>query len=158
MDFLFSHWWAIFFLLFRTTPTVYGNSQARAWIGATSGSLCHSHSNAGSDHVCDLYHSSQHCWIPDPLSEARDRTCILLDTSWIWFHCATMETPWLAIWISAFLKEAGRSTSDDWVYFWAAPGSSTINCYVVVRSPRPSSKLFNFILKILILFVFLPCS
>ena len=109
-------------------------------------------------HVCDLYHSSQHCRIPDPLSEARDRTCILLDTSWIWFHCATVGTPWLAIWISAFLKEAGRSTSDNWVYFWAAPGSSTINCYVVVRSPGPSSNLFNFILKILILFVFLPCS
>ena len=25
-------------------------------------------------HVCDLHHSSQQRWIPNPLSEARDRT------------------------------------------------------------------------------------
>ena len=28
--------------------------------------------------VCDLYHSSRQCQIPDPLSEARDRTYILM--------------------------------------------------------------------------------
>ena len=32
--------------------------------------------------VCDLHHSSQHCWIPNPLSEARDRTLLLRDTVW----------------------------------------------------------------------------
>ena len=47
-------------------------------------------------HVCDLHHSSQQCRIPDPLSEARDRTCILMDTSRIHFHCATKETPELS--------------------------------------------------------------
>ena len=31
--------------------------------------------------ICDLYHSSQQCWILNPLSEARDRTSILMDTS-----------------------------------------------------------------------------
>ena len=31
--------------------------------------------------VCDLYHSSQQCWILNPLSEARDQTCILMDPS-----------------------------------------------------------------------------
>ena len=31
-------------------------------------------------HVCDLHHSSREHWIPDPLSEARDRTCILMGT------------------------------------------------------------------------------
>ena len=25
-------------------------------------------------HICDLHHSSQQCWIPDPLSKARDQT------------------------------------------------------------------------------------
>ena len=33
--------------------------------------------------VCNLHHSSQQCWIINPLSEARDRTCILIDTSWV---------------------------------------------------------------------------
>ena len=45
-------------------------------------------------HVCDLCHSSQQLWIPDPLSEARDWTHILMDTSWICFCCTTMGTPW----------------------------------------------------------------
>ena len=31
--------------------------------------------------VCDLHHSSQQCWVLNPLSEARDQTCILTDTS-----------------------------------------------------------------------------
>ena len=44
-------------------------------------------------HVSDLYHSSQQHQIPNPLSEARVRTHILMDTSQIHFHCATMRTP-----------------------------------------------------------------
>ena len=43
--------------------------------------------------VCDLHHSSWQHQIPDPLSEAWDRTCILMDTSWICFRCTTMGTP-----------------------------------------------------------------
>ena len=31
--------------------------------------------------ICDLHHSSQQCRIPNPLSEARDGTCILAATS-----------------------------------------------------------------------------
>ena len=34
-------------------------------------------------HIRDLPDSSQQCWIPNPLSEARDGTCILMDTSWV---------------------------------------------------------------------------
>ena len=43
--------------------------------------------------ICNLHHSSQQCCIPDPLSEARDQTLILMDTSRIRFNCATMRTP-----------------------------------------------------------------
>ena len=31
--------------------------------------------------VCDLHHSSRQRWIPNPLSEARDGTFILMDAS-----------------------------------------------------------------------------
>ena len=35
-------------------PTAYGDSQARDLIGATADSLCHSHSNAGSEPCLQL--------------------------------------------------------------------------------------------------------
>ena len=37
-------------------------------------------------HTCDLHHSSQQCQILNPLSEAGDRTCILMDTSQVCYH------------------------------------------------------------------------
>ena len=37
-----------------------------------------------------LHPSSLHRWILNPLSEARDRTCILMDTSWILNLLTTM--------------------------------------------------------------------
>ena len=36
--------------------------------------------------VCNLHHSSWQHWILNPLSEARDQTCVLMDTSQICFH------------------------------------------------------------------------
>ena len=50
--------------------------------------------------ICNLHWSSQQHWTPDPLSMARDRTHILMDTGWIRFHRATMGTP------SVFLRIA----------------------------------------------------
>ena len=44
-------------------------------------------------HFCNLQYSSWQCWILTPLSRARDRTCILMDTSWICFPCARAGTP-----------------------------------------------------------------
>ena len=35
--------------------------------------------------ICDLHHSSQ-CQMLNSLSEARDRTSILMDISWIHYH------------------------------------------------------------------------
>ena len=44
-------------------------------------------------HICDRHHSSWQGQIPDPLSKARNPTRILMDTSWIHFHCTGMGTP-----------------------------------------------------------------
>jgi len=67
-----------------------GSSQAKGRIGATPAGLLHSHSNAGSE--LRLQPTPQLTAAPDsdPLSEARDQTCILMDTSQICFHCTTM--------------------------------------------------------------------
>ena len=43
--------------------------------------------------ICDVHCSSRQRQIPNPLREARDQTCTLVDTSEILFHCATTETP-----------------------------------------------------------------
>ena len=47
--------------------------------------------------ICDLHHSSQQHRILNPLSKARDQTYILMDTSQICFHWATMGTPILIV-------------------------------------------------------------
>ena len=36
--------------------------------------------------ICDLHLSSQHGWILNPLKEASDRNCILMDTSQVHYH------------------------------------------------------------------------
>ena len=43
--------------------------------------------------ICNLHHSSQECWIFNPLSEARDQTHNPMVTSWIHFHCVITGTP-----------------------------------------------------------------
>ena len=43
-------------------------------------------------HVFDLHHSSQQHRMLNPLSGARDRTHILMDTSWVHYGWATMGT------------------------------------------------------------------
>ena len=44
-------------------------------------------------HVCHLHHSSRLPWILNPLSEAGDRTLILMDVSWVHYRRATWELP-----------------------------------------------------------------
>ena len=73
-------YWFILFCLFRAAPATYGDCQARGRIWVLAAGLRHSHSNWWSGHVCDLLHSSWRPWILNQLSEARDWTCILIDS------------------------------------------------------------------------------
>ena len=81
-----------FSCFFKVLPEAYGSSQARGLIGATASAYTTATTTAmpDSSRVCDVYHSSQQRRIPDPLSEARDWTRILVDTSWICFCCSRM--------------------------------------------------------------------
>ena len=68
-----------FFFLFMATPGAYGSSQARDQIWAAAARL---HNSNTKPKLC-LWPSLQlrQCWILNPLSKARDRTCILMDPS-----------------------------------------------------------------------------
>ena len=86
--------WNLNFFSFRAAPR-HMETQARSWIRATAAGLLHGHSNLGSEPTSVTYttaHSNN--GILNPVSEARDQTCILMDTSRICFHCSTMGTPW----------------------------------------------------------------
>ena len=50
--------------------------------------------------ICNLHHSSWQCQILNPLSSARDRTHILMDTSWVHYCWATTGTPYATIYLT----------------------------------------------------------
>ena len=82
---------ACLFVFFRAALMACEDSQARGRIGAVAAGLCHS--NASLSCTCDLHRSLWQCRILNPMSEARDRTSILVDTSQTCFCWAMMGTP-----------------------------------------------------------------
>ena len=75
-----------FFCLFRASPAAHGRSQARDQVPRLELQLpAYITAAAVPDpsHICDLYHSSQQSQILNPLSEAKDRTGVPIDTSWV---------------------------------------------------------------------------
>ena len=55
-------------------------------------------------HIYDTHHSSWQRRILNPLSEPRDQTRILIDTSLICFCCTTMGTPFI-VFFNCFLRQ-----------------------------------------------------
>ena len=53
-------------------------------IGAAAAGRCHSHSKMPDmSPVCNLHHSSRQHQILNPVNEARDQTCMLMDAGWV---------------------------------------------------------------------------
>ena len=91
-DFFLRYFILFFFCLFRDASMAYGGSQARGWIVAIASGLHHSHGNTRSK--LHLRPTPQQCWIFNPLSEARNWTWVLMDTSQIHFHWAAVGLPY----------------------------------------------------------------
>ena len=70
-----------FFFLFRASTAAHGSSQGRGRIGAAGAMLNHTHSKKRSEVHLGPTHSSQKHQILNPLSEARDWNCTLMDIS-----------------------------------------------------------------------------
>ena len=72
---------SFFFLLFVATLAAYGSSQVRGRMGAAATGLYHSHGTSRFQHIFNLQCGLRQSWILNPLNEARDQTCILMDTT-----------------------------------------------------------------------------
>ena len=80
----------LFFFLWPT-PMAYGSSQARGQIRAMAATMW------DPSHVCNLHHSSWQCQILNPLSETRNWTCNLMETSFI-SAVLKWELPIVLVW------------------------------------------------------------
>ena len=70
------------YFFFMAAPMAYGNSWARSQMGAVAaGSSITAMAMWDPSGICDLYHSLWLHWIFNPLSEARDQTRILIETT-----------------------------------------------------------------------------
>ena len=79
--YLFIYLFIYLFLRFRVAPAAYENSQARGQLELQLTAYATATAMLDPSHVCNLYHSSRQCQIPNQQSEARDWTRILMDTS-----------------------------------------------------------------------------
>ena len=77
----------------RTANTVYGSSRLGVKLELQKPAYPTATVMWDLNHVFDLHHSSGQHRIPNPLSEARDWTLVLMDTSRVRYHWGVMETP-----------------------------------------------------------------
>ena len=62
-------------------PVAYGSSRARVRIGAAAEDYATAMATPYLSCICDLHYCLWQCWILNALSEARDRICILTETT-----------------------------------------------------------------------------
>ena len=91
-------WWChVIFFFFFFFLGLYPRNMEVPRLGVESGLqlLAYATATAKPDpsYICDLPQNSWECCIPDPLSRARDRTRVLMDTGRGRYCWATMETP-----------------------------------------------------------------
>ena len=89
--------WDFFFSPLRATPTVHGSSSLGVELELQLLAYATATATLDLSHVCDLHHSSGQHQILNPLREARDRTHVLMNISWVHYHKATRRTPKNAI-------------------------------------------------------------
>ena len=84
-------------------------------------------------HICDLLHSSRRCWILNPMNEARDGTCGLMDTGQVLnmlSHEGNSSNKFLYLRSHALLKNIGEFLNPDRQFLW----SNTTLSLVVQRA------------------------
>ena len=94
------------FVFLGPHPVAYGGSQARGQIGALAASLHHSHSNSGSEPSLWPTPQLRATLDPNPLIKARDRTCVLMDTSQFCQPLSHNRNSWLKLFFILHVKQS----------------------------------------------------
>ena len=144
-----------FFFFLKAAPAAYGNSQARGRIGAAAAGLCRSHSNTKSELHLQPTQQLEATPILNLLSRARDWTHILLDTSQIRYHWATVGTlkcSWFFVFWFFILELCSIYLC---IYFFVVVGLFRFSAYKIMSSVNRN----NFTSFGYLLFLFLSnCS
>ena len=122
------------FCLFRTAPQHMEvhrlGVESELWLPAyTTGTVMQDPSC-----ICDRHHSSRQHQILDPLSEAGDQSPILIDTSWVHYHWATLGAPDLFFSIYFFFGLAHGTQKFHWCPFSVPRLKMTL--HVSITSPH----------------------
>ena len=83
----------IYFLFCMATPAVYKVPRLGAKSELQLPGFATATAKPDLSFICNLHHSTWQCQILNTLSEAKDRTPILMDTSWVHYCWPTMGTP-----------------------------------------------------------------
>ena len=88
-----------------------GSSQARGQIGAAAVTYATATTTLDPSHICDIRRSLWQHWTLNPLSEARDRTRIFMDTSQVLnllSHSGNSSTSWSSTFLLLVLQPHER--------------------------------------------------
>ena len=96
------------FSLFRATPAAHGSSRLGVQLELQLLATATATALWDLSHVCDLRHSSRQCRILNPLRKVRNQTCVLMDTSWVRYHWATMGTPLCYFQVASHMRNAPK--------------------------------------------------
>ena len=100
-----------------------------------------------------IHHSSQQCWILNPLSKARDWTQILMDPSQVCFRCTTTGTPSLKTTLNSFLPAQKQAHLLHPRQETETPSSYSLFKLLLCLPPPPSHQCQRWIYTFCVLFL-----
>ena len=86
LPFLIFLFFFFFFFCFSVAPAAYPSPMLGVKSGLQLLACATATATPDLSHICDLHHSSQQHWIINPLREARDQTCVLMNANQIRLH------------------------------------------------------------------------
>ena len=106
-----------FVFFFRATPEAYGRSLAGVKLELQLWAYTTVTATLDPNYICALHHNFWQHWILNPLREARDRTRILMNTSWV-------------------LNPLSHNRNPSECFFFAFPPSSMGHAFLILQVPN----------------------